>query len=111
MVAARERSADRQDHPGPPGASWAGVAAVSRSGGKAAGCDLQRCQHVPQGNHTGDDITAKDFRTWAGTVLAAMALHEVKNFDSAAEAKRNLRTAIENVAARLGNTPTICRKC
>jgi DNA topoisomerase-1 len=60
---------------------------------------------------TGNDITAKDFRTWAGTVLAAMALNEVKTFDSAAQAKRNLRTAIENVAARLGNTPTICRKC
>ena len=60
---------------------------------------------------TGNDITAKDFRTWAGTVLAAMALNEVKAFDSAAQAKRNLRTAIENVAARLGNTPTICRKC
>jgi DNA topoisomerase-1 len=40
-----------------------------------------------------------------------MALHEVKSFDTAAQAKRNLRTAIENVAARLGNTPTICRKC
>jgi DNA topoisomerase-1 len=40
-----------------------------------------------------------------------MALNEVKTFDSAAQAKRNLRTAIENVAARLGNTPTICRKC
>lgn len=60
---------------------------------------------------TGNDITAKDFRTWAGTVLAAMALNEVKNFESAAQAKRNLRSAIENVAARLGNTPTICRKC
>jgi DNA topoisomerase-1 len=60
---------------------------------------------------TGRDITAKDFRTWAGTVLAAMALNEMKSFDSAAQAKRNLRTAIENVAARLGNTPTICRKC
>ena len=60
---------------------------------------------------TGNDITAKDFRTWAGTVLAAMALNEVKTFDSAAQAKRNLRSAIENVAARLGNTPTICRKC
>ena len=60
---------------------------------------------------TGNDITAKDFRTWAGTVLAAMALNEVQTFDSAAQAKRNLRTAIENVAARLGNTPTICRKC
>jgi DNA topoisomerase-1 len=60
---------------------------------------------------TGRNITAKDFRTWAGTVLAAMALNEVKAFDSAAQAKRNLRSAIENVAARLGNTPTICRKC
>jgi DNA topoisomerase-1 len=60
---------------------------------------------------TGRDITAKDFRTWAGTVLAAMALSEMQSFDSAAQAKRNLRMAIENVAARLGNTPTICRKC
>jgi DNA topoisomerase I len=60
---------------------------------------------------TGQDITAKDFRTWAGTLLAALALKEFKSFDSAAEAKRNLRAAIERVAARLGNTPTICRKC
>jgi DNA topoisomerase I len=60
---------------------------------------------------TGRDITAKDFRTWAGTVLAAMALSEMQSFDSATQAKHNLRTAIENVAARLGNTPTICRKC
>jgi DNA topoisomerase I len=60
---------------------------------------------------TGKDITAKDFRTWAGTVLAAMALRELQSFDSAAQAKRNLRGAIEKVAARLGNTPTICRKC
>jgi DNA topoisomerase-1 len=60
---------------------------------------------------TGKDITAKDFRTWAGTVLAAMALNELESFDSAAQAKRNLRAAIETVAAKLGNTPTICRKC
>lgn len=60
---------------------------------------------------TGKDITAKDLRTWAGTVLAAMALNELRSFDSAAEAKRNLRSAIEKVSARLGNTPTICRKC
>jgi DNA topoisomerase I len=60
---------------------------------------------------TGKDITAKDFRTWAGTVLAAMALSELQSFDSAAQAKRNVRNAIENIAARLGNTPTICRKC
>lgn len=60
---------------------------------------------------TGRDITAKDFRTWAGTVLAAMALSEFERFDSEAVAKKNIRTAIEQVSARLGNTPTICRKC
>jgi DNA topoisomerase-1 len=60
---------------------------------------------------TGKDITAKDFRTWAGTVLAAMALAEVESFENAAQAKRNLRNAIEKVSARLGNTPTICRRC
>ncbi|ABE64669.1 putative DNA topoisomerase I [Nitrobacter hamburgensis X14] len=60
---------------------------------------------------TGKDITAKDFRTWAGTVLAAMALNELESFDSAAQAKRNLRAAIEKVSAKLGNAPTICRKC
>jgi len=60
---------------------------------------------------TGKDITAKDFRTWAGTVLAAMALSELESFDSAAQAKRNVRAAIEKVAGRLGNTSAICRKC
>lgn len=60
---------------------------------------------------SGMNITAKDFRTWAGTVLAATALGRLESFASAAQAKRNLRAAITNVAARLGNTPTICRKC
>jgi DNA topoisomerase-1 len=60
---------------------------------------------------TGRDITAKDFRTWAGTVLAALALSEFEQFDSEAKAKKNIRAAIEQVSARLGNTPTICRKC
>lgn len=60
---------------------------------------------------TGQDITAKDFRTWTGTVLAAMALREFEKADSEAAAKRNVRAAIEQVAERLGNTPTICRKC
>jgi DNA topoisomerase-1 len=60
---------------------------------------------------TGQEVTAKDFRTWAGTVLAAMALAEFDTIDSEAERKRNIRAAIERVAARLGNTPTICRKC
>ncbi|WP_439599371.1 DNA topoisomerase IB [Falsiroseomonas sp.] len=60
---------------------------------------------------TGREVTAKDFRTWAGTVLAALALKEYERVDSQAAAKRNVRAAIERVAARLGNTPTICRKC
>jgi DNA topoisomerase I len=60
---------------------------------------------------TGQDITAKDFRTWAGTVLAALALKELESFDTAAQAKRHLRAVLVRVAARLGNTPTICRKC
>jgi DNA topoisomerase-1 len=60
---------------------------------------------------TGADFTAKDFRTWAGTILAALALHEFQKFDSKAQAKKNVVRAIESVAARLGNTPTICKKC
>lgn len=60
---------------------------------------------------TDEDFTAKDFRTWAGTVLAALALSEFEQFDDEAKAKKNIRAAIETVAARLGNTPTICRKC
>jgi DNA topoisomerase-1 len=60
---------------------------------------------------TGCDFTAKDFRTWAGTVLAAMALQEFEAFDSQAQAKKNVVRAIRSVAERLGNTPTICRKC
>ena len=60
---------------------------------------------------TGEDFTAKDFRTWAGTALAAQALQEFQDFDSAAAAKRNITKAIERVAERLGNTQAICRKC
>jgi DNA topoisomerase-1 len=60
---------------------------------------------------TQQDFTAKDFRTWSGTVLAALALTEFKKYDSQAEAKRNVVAAIERVARQLGNTPAICRKC
>ena len=59
---------------------------------------------------TGEDITAKDFRTWAGTVLAAVALREVEGFESVAEAKRNVVGAIDRVAKRLGNTRAVCRR-
>jgi DNA topoisomerase-1 len=57
------------------------------------------------------DFTAKDFRTWAGTVLAARTLQEFEDFDSQAAAKRNITQAIERVAERLGNTKAISRKC
>jgi DNA topoisomerase-1 len=57
------------------------------------------------------EFTAKDFRTWAGTVLAALALREFGAADSETEARRNVVRAIERVAERLGNTPAVCRKC
>jgi DNA topoisomerase-1 len=60
---------------------------------------------------TQQDFTAKDFRTWAGTVFAALALSEYEKYDSEAQAKRNVVAAIERVAKQLGNTPAICRKC
>lgn len=59
----------------------------------------------------GEDFSAKDFRTWAGTVLATLALQAFERVDSQAQAKQNVVRAIENVARRLGNTPSICRKC
>ena len=59
----------------------------------------------------GEEFSAKDFRTWAGTVLAAVALREFEAFDTKTQAKRNLVQAIERVAEQLGNTPTVCRKC
>ena len=60
---------------------------------------------------SGDDFTAKDFRTWAGTVLAARALHELPVSSSQRHAKRHVAQAIEAVASTLGNTKSICRKC
>jgi DNA topoisomerase-1 len=58
----------------------------------------------------GEPFTAKDFRTWSGTVLASLALSEFESFDTQAAAKRNITQAIEHVAAQLGNTVTVCRK-
>jgi DNA topoisomerase-1 len=60
---------------------------------------------------TGQDLTSKDFRTWAGTVLAAQLLREFAAFSSTAQAKRNIVAAVEQVAMRLGNTKAVCRKC
>jgi DNA topoisomerase-1 len=97
---------------------------------------VQRCQDIPgyelfqyvdkDGTHhsvdsadvneylrdiSGEEFTAKDFRTWAGSVLACEMLWEFEKFESETEAKRNVVQAIKLVAARLGNTPSVCRKC
>jgi DNA topoisomerase I len=59
---------------------------------------------------SGEPFTAKDFRTWGGTVLASLALSEFESFDTKAAARRNITRAIEQVAAQLGNTVAVCRK-
>jgi DNA topoisomerase-1 len=59
----------------------------------------------------GDDFTAKDFRTWAGTVLGATALGAADPCTSEAHARRVIADAVKRVAECLGNTPAICRKC
>jgi DNA topoisomerase-1 len=59
----------------------------------------------------GEDFTAKDFRTWAGTVLAAVALGSTGAFKTKKQAKANIKDAIGAVAEILGNTSAICRKC
>ena len=60
---------------------------------------------------TNENLTAKDFRTWGGTVLAAIALSAQGEFETKKQAKANVKTAIYAVAELLGNTPAICRKC
>jgi DNA topoisomerase-1 len=60
---------------------------------------------------TGLDFTAKDFRTWAGTILAIEALCECEPFVSQRQAKKNIVAAVTKVAERLGNTVAVCKKC
>lgn len=60
---------------------------------------------------TGEDYTAKDFRTWAGTMLATVALLELEQYGCDTEAKKNIDQVIKTVAKELGNTPRICRNC
>ena len=97
---------------------------------------IKRCEEIPgydlfqyldhDGNHhhitsqdvndylreiTGEHFTAKDFRTWAGSVLAGQMLREIGPFTTATQAKKNVVQAITAVAERLGNTPSVCRKC
>ena len=70
--------------------------------------DVNQYLHEAAG---GEEITAKDFRTWAATNLAAVALAELERFDSQAKAKKAVVATVEEVAKKLGNTPAICRKC
>ncbi len=59
---------------------------------------------------SGRDVSAKDFRTWGGTILAALALRATGPAMTQREATRNINRAIDAVAERLGNTRTVCRK-
>jgi DNA topoisomerase-1 len=60
---------------------------------------------------SGEDYTAKDFRTWSGTMLATIVLRDFTPAETETQAKKDITQAIELVAKKLGNTPTICRKC
>jgi DNA topoisomerase-1 len=94
---------------------------------------IRRCQEIPghelfqylegEEHHTiesddvndylrtisGQDFTAKDFRTWAGTILAARTLVEMEIPESDTHGKKNVAHAVKSVASQLGNTPTVCR--
>lgn len=59
---------------------------------------------------TGEHFTAKEFRTWGGSIHAALALEEIGPFQTEAEAKRNIAEAVKRASIRLGNKPSICRK-
>jgi DNA topoisomerase I len=97
---------------------------------------IQRCQDIPghelfqyvdeAGEHhtidsadvneylrgiSGDDFTAKDFRTWTGTVTACRLLRDLEPFATESQGKKNIVEVIKLVAACLGNTPSVCRKC
>lgn len=60
---------------------------------------------------SGQEFSAKDFRTWAGTVLCAVALRELDACTSETEAKRNVAAVVKTVSRQLGNTPAVCRAC
>jgi DNA topoisomerase-1 len=59
----------------------------------------------------GEEFSAKDFRTWGGTLLAAIELAEIGCCEDVRQAKKNLVAAVKRVAEHLGNTPAVCRSC
>jgi DNA topoisomerase I len=61
-------------------------------------------------NITGEDFTAKDFRTWAGSVSALYAFKEAGEFDNVTECRKKIVSVLDEVALNLGNTRTVCKK-
>lgn len=61
-------------------------------------------------NITGEDFTAKDFRTWAGSVSALYAFKEIGGFETATECRKKIISVLDQVALNLGNTRTVCKK-
>jgi DNA topoisomerase-1 len=59
----------------------------------------------------GPEFSAKDFRTWGGSLLAAIRLAEIGQAENERQLKRNIVQAVKQVAEHLGNTPTVCRSC
>jgi DNA topoisomerase-1 len=59
---------------------------------------------------TGEDFTAKDFRTWAGSVSALYAFKEAGEFENQTQCKKNIISVLDEVAITLGNTRTVCKK-
>lgn len=58
---------------------------------------------------TGEDVTAKDFRTWGGTVLATKTLQKIGPYETEKQAKKNMQIAVKTVSQHLRNTPSVCR--
>ena len=65
-------------------------------------------QYIKQ--HTGDNFTAKDFRTWAGCLNALLAFKSIGLYSNPTECKRNINLALDEVSSKLGNTRTVCKK-
>jgi DNA topoisomerase-1 len=59
---------------------------------------------------TGEDFTAKDFRTWSGSVSALYAIKDVGEFSTVSECKKKIVSVLDEVAVNLGNTRTVCKK-
>jgi DNA topoisomerase-1 len=73
--------------------------------------EVQRVTSTDVNAYLGEEITAKDFRTWGGAVLAAAALQELGEAATRTLANANIKAAVTTVSQSLGNTPAICRKC